>query len=246
MIQHTLQSDSFRPLRNSSLGKAKPSQPVSDKFKQQLHNVLLQETRNSRTITVAKNSPIYNCGDRDDMIYFIESNQVKLLTLSPDGKECIIGIRTTGDIFGELCLSGLGERIETAIAMEETCLKQISCTKFLMSLSCNSLLEGFIQYLAVCIAEQQKAITNLLTVDSEMLLGKTLLHLARTLGKRDLSNLLIEVKITHEELSEMIGTTRPRTSLFMRRFRQLGLIEVNKGQLIIKEAALIDYLGHIV
>jgi hypothetical protein len=44
----------------------------------------------------------------------------------------------------------------------------------------------------------------------------------------------------------MVGTTRPRISLFMQRFHNLGLIETNKDRfLIIKENKLTDYLAQI-
>jgi CRP-like cAMP-binding protein len=102
------------------------------------------------------------------------------------------------------------------------------------------------QYLAVRIADQQQVIANLMTVDSEQRLGKTLLQLARTLGKKDPRSIRIELKITHEELSEMVGATRPRISMFMQRFRNLGLIETNENHfLVIKEKKLTDYLARI-
>jgi CRP/FNR family transcriptional regulator, cyclic AMP receptor protein len=66
-----------------------------------------------------------------------------------------------------------------------------------------------VQYLPVGIADQQQIIANLVMVDSENRLGKTLLRLARTLGKKDPRSIRIELKISHEELSEMVGTTRP-------------------------------------
>jgi len=44
----------------------------------------------------------------------------------------------------------------------------------------------------------------------------------------------------------MVGTTRPRVSVFMQRFRNLGLIETNRDRfLIIKENKLTDYLAQI-
>ena len=96
------------------------------------------------------------------------------------------------------------------------------------------------------IAEQQQVIAHLVTVDSEQCLGKTLLQLARTLGKAGSDSLRIEHKITHEELSEMVGTTRSRVSVFMQRFRNLGLIETSAEHfLIIKEKKLIAYLAQI-
>jgi CRP/FNR family transcriptional regulator, cyclic AMP receptor protein len=220
--------------------------PQSDRFKVQIGESLRQETLNSRAVTVPKNDNIYTCGDNDELVYFIESGQVKLLMLSPEGRECLLAIHTTGDIFGELCLSGLGGRLETATAMEDTVVKQIPCQQFFSRLDRDKLFQGFVQYLTVRIADQQQVIANLVTVDSEQRLGKTLLSLARTLGKKDPRSIRIELKITHEELSEMVGTTRPRISVFMQRFKNLGLIEINTDHfLVIKENKLSSYLAQI-
>ena len=220
--------------------------PQADEFKQQLRESLMRETVNSRALKIARHANVYTCGDRDEMVYFIEGGQIKLLMLSSEGKECLLAIHSAGDVFGELCLSGLGSRLETATAMKATILKQIPCSQFFARLSRDSLFEGFVRYLAVRIADQQQAIANLVTVDSEQRLGQTLLQLARTIGKKDPRSIRIELRISHEELSEMVGTTRPRISLFMQRFRNLGLIETNRDRfLIIKENKLTDYLAQI-
>src|SRR6478736_4800480 len=184
--------------------------PQVDLFKEQMRESLLKETVNSRALRIPKDCHAYTCGDHDEMVYFIESGQIKLLMLSPEGRECLLAIHAPGDIFGELCLSGLGARLETATAMEETVVKQIPSPKFFARLRRDSLIEGFVQYLTVRIADQQQVIANLVTVDSEQRLGQTLLQLARKLGKQDPRSIRIELKITHEELSEMVGTTRPR------------------------------------
>ena len=220
--------------------------PQADEFKQQLRDSLHHETLNSRAVKIARHANVYTCGDQDEMVYFIESGQIKLLMLSSEGKECMLAIHSAGDIFGELCLSGLGSRLETATAMKQTVIKQLPCTQFFARLSRDSLFEGFVRYLAVRIADQQQVIANLVTVDSEQRLGKTLLQLARTLGKKDPRSIRIELKISHEELSTMVGTTRPRISMFMQRFRNLGLIEINRDRfLIIKENKLTAYLAQI-
>jgi CRP/FNR family cyclic AMP-dependent transcriptional regulator len=220
--------------------------PQADLFKRQLRDSLQRETANTGAVSIARHSNVYTCGDRDEMVYFVESGQVKLLMLSAEGRECLLAIHGEGDIFGELCLSGLGARLETATAMQATTLKQIPCSQFFARLGRDSLFEGFVRYLAVRIADQQQIIANLVTVDSEQRLGQTLLQLARTMGKKDPRSIRIELKITHEELSEMVGTTRPRISLFMQRFHNLGLIETNKDRfLIIKEKKLTDYLAQI-
>ena len=218
----------------------------ADLFIQQLRDALQRETRNSRAIQIAKHENVYTCGEQGETLYFIESGQVKLVMVSPEGRECIFAVHGAGEIFGELSLSGLGERIETATAMEATDLKVIPASKFFALLGSHLLLEGFVRYLAVRIAEQQQVIAHLVTVDSEQRLGKTLLQLARTLGKQGPESILIEHRITHEELSEMVGTTRSRISVFMQRFRNLGLIETSAEHVLtIKEQELTEYLAHI-
>jgi CRP-like cAMP-binding protein len=213
------------------------------KFKQQLRDSLLREAKNLRAVRITKHDNIYTCGDQDETVYVIESGQIKLLMLSPEGKECLLAIYTAGDIFGEMCLAGSGVRMETATAMEETTLKMIPSSKFFARLKSDGLFEGFVQYLVTRIAEQQEAITQLVTINSEQRLGKVLLQLARKLGKQDPRSIRIEHKISHEELSEMVGTTRPRISEFMRRFLELGLIEISiEHFLIIKEQQMMDYL----
>jgi len=219
--------------------------PEAERFKQEMRDSLRHETLNSRAVTIPRHANVYNCGDQDEKVYFIETGQVKLSLLSPEGKECLLAIHGSGDVFGELCLAGLA-RHESATAMQETKLKQIPCSQFFARLSRDSLFEGFVRYLAVRVADQQQVIANLVTADSEQRLGQTLLQLARTMGKKDPRSIRIELKISHEELSAMVGTTRPRISLFMQRFHNLGLIETNKDRFfIIKEKKLTDYLAQI-
>ena len=49
-------------------------------------------------------------------------------------------------------------------------------------------------------------------------------------------------KVTHQTLAEMVGTTRPRITLFMTRFKNLGLIEYRNGELYFKRS-LLDHVN---
>ena len=222
-------------------------QPLTtNNFKQRLYESLQNATLNFPTVHVDKHRHVYVCGDPAGSVYFIQSGQIKLLMLSPEGKECLLAIHTPGDTFGELCLAGARPRQETATAMEDARLKRIPCAQFFLHLTNNSLVEGFVQYIATRVGDQQKVIANLITVDSEHRMGETLLLLANKLGQPDSRGTRIEQKITHEELSEMVGTTRPRVTAFMQKFRRLGLVEISPEHfLIVKERKLSDYLAQL-
>jgi hypothetical protein len=61
-------------------------------------------------------------------------------------------------------------------------------------------------------------------------------------GQEGPRSIRIELRISHGELASMVGTTRPRVSLFMERFKHLGLIETSlEHHLIIKESKLTTY-----
>ena len=219
-------------------------QPQPCDFTQRLRESLRRSTLNFKTLHVAKGRQVYIVDEPAASVYFIQSGQIKLLMLSPEGKECLLAIHTEGDIFGELCLARSDPRQEMATAMGDTILKRIPSAEFFLHLANNSLVEGFVQYLANRVGEQQRIISYLITVDSEHRLGETLLILARKLGQLDAQSTRIEQKITHEELSEMVGTTRPRITAFMHKFRSLGLVELTPQHfLIVKERKLSDYLA---
>jgi len=67
---------------------------VTDLFKIQMRESLQREVRNSRPVKIAKHANFYTIGDQDEMVYFIESGEVKLLMLSSEGRECLLAIHT--------------------------------------------------------------------------------------------------------------------------------------------------------
>lgn len=220
--------------------------PKGYSFKEQLCASLVKETLNLPSYMVSKSNNIYSCGDLGESVYFIEKGQVKLVMFSASGQECMLAARTTGDIFGELCLSELGVRGETVTAMEDTVLKEISSDQFLLCLEKNKLLEGFVRHMAMRVDEQQQIIANLIIAENEQKLGQVLLELARTIGQKDPRSIIIKLYISHEELSNMIGTTVNRVNLFIQRFCNLGLIEISEERFfIIKEKKLVSYLAEI-
>lgn len=70
------------------------------------------------------------------------------------------------------------------------------------------------------------------------------MQLAHRLGNRDPRSVRIEKRISHEKLSVMVGSTRPRITAFMQRFRDLGLIEKSAEHfLVVREKKLSEYLA---
>lgn len=170
---------------------------------------------------------IYATGDSDDSLYTIDAGQVKIVMSSAEGKDCLLAIHSVGEVFGESCLTGDKRRIENATAMQFTLLRRASRRDFLAETGRASATEALLRHLATRIEERQEAVFDLVTKDSEQRLAKVLLSIAETLGVVEGPFLRLDHRISHEELSQMVGTTRPRITAFMQRFRTLGLLETH-------------------
>jgi CRP/FNR family cyclic AMP-dependent transcriptional regulator len=212
---------------------------VTHSFARCVESVLANESSAvSRNIT--RRDIVYSGGNRDDKIYFVVAGHVKLIMGSPEGKECLLAIYTGGDLFGESCLSG-DPRNETAVAMSNTVIRQVPGTRFLALMLESGLIADFVGFLAGRLSEQQQIITNLATAGCEYRLGLALLRLSEKLGSSDSFGL--RQRISHQELSQMVGTTRPRVSEFMQRFRDRGLIDITPdSRIFVREQLLRQHI----
>ncbi len=217
--------------------------PSASQFKLQFRDTFQKLSCVGRVIRVPKNHTLYTSGEQDPTVYLLESGRIKLSVPSPEGKECVMGIRTAGDIFGELTLAGQTIRFETAVAMEEATVKQVFYRNFLAHLKRESLLESLVQYLATRIAEQQELITSLTTMNSERRLARILLQLSSSLGRNQSCGTCITQRISQNELAKMVGTTRTRIGIFLKKFRDLGLLHMAMDRcLVLEESRLSEFL----
>jgi CRP/FNR family transcriptional regulator, cyclic AMP receptor protein len=209
-------------------------------FKIKIHALARQESRRNRMIKVSPGAVVYVSGDRDAMVYSVESGRIKQVLNTPEGREYVLAIRSTGDIFGELCLSGELTRSETAIAMHDTQLHAIPYEDLLKLLKAECLLEDLIWYLACCNAAQQETIGSLLTENSERRLARLLLQLGSPLSGNNSHGKVAVPRMLHEDLAAMIGTTRSRIGFFLSRFKEQGILEVNADRSLTIEAEKLD------
>lgn len=211
-------------------------------FGDRLLECLLRNGARTSLVRLTRNDVVYSCGQTDNNVFLILSGLVKTSTIAACGKECLVDMFTGRDLIGEACLL-TSERLETATAMAPTVVRRIARGHFLDVLAAEGLLEECLRYLTGRLFERQQMITQLVTADSEKRLAAILLWLAGKLGIRRGHTIVVEHRITQAELSEMVGTTRSRIGHFLKKFRNLGLINHNPdATLVIHEERLHAYL----
>src|ERR1700752_2618659 len=72
-----------------------------------------------------KNQTVFAQGDVADTVFYIQQGRIKVLVVSEQGKEAVVGIMEPGQLFGEGCLNGHPLRISRTMAMEECLIPSI-------------------------------------------------------------------------------------------------------------------------
>ena len=169
---------------------------------------------------------IYGQGDAADAVFHIVKGKVKIAVTSGQGREAIVGLFGDRDFFGEGCLIAQPLRLATAQAMTDVALVRIEKAEMLRVLHAEpAFAEVFTTHLLTRNSRIEADLVDHLFNSSERRLARVLLLLAN-FGKEGKPE-PITTKISQETLAEMIGTTRPRVSFFMNKFRKLGFIDYN-------------------
>ena len=173
-----------------------------------------------------KDDIVFAQGDVADTVFYLQKGRLKVVVVSDQGKEAVVGILEPGQFFGEGCMNGHSLRIATTTAMEDCLVTAITKTAMLAALRNEpKFSEMFMAYLLSRNSRIEEDLIDQLFNSSEKRLARLLLLLAN-FGKEGTPQ-PIDPNISQATLAEMIGTTRSRVSFFMNKFRKLGFISYN-------------------
>jgi CRP/FNR family transcriptional regulator, cyclic AMP receptor protein len=181
-----------------------------------------------KIVLFQKKQTVFAQGNPADAVFYIQKGKVRLTVLSNNGKEATIGILSASDFFGEGCLAGQPLRMASATAMTDCDLLRIEKQAMMEVLHReHALSDMFVAYLLKRNMRYEEDLVDQRSHSSEKRLARILLLLAR-FGEAATPETVVP-KISQATLAEMIGTTRPRVSFFMNRFRKMGFIHYNGG-----------------
>jgi CRP/FNR family transcriptional regulator, cyclic AMP receptor protein len=192
-----------------------------------LANVVnLEEIRRRRVIFLP--------GDPGTSVFFVNGGRVKISRVTRDGKELTLAYRGPGEVFGELCLVDGGPRAEMAEAMENALITEVPREEFEKLLGTHATIG---MKLTKILCERRRDLENkvedLVFRDVNAKLAELLLRLGADYGVDDARGTLVAVKITHQEMANLIGSTRETVSLTLSQFKRNKLIATDGRKIIL-------------
>lgn len=175
-----------------------------------------------------KGELLFSQGEPAKSVIYIQKGKVKLTVISRQGKEAVIAIFGARDFVGEGCLAGQSVRMATAKALTPCTALRIDSRELARVIHRHpAFSDFFVRYVLMRNIRVEEDLVDHLFNSSEKRLARVLLLLANYGRKGKPASVM--PKISQETLAEMVGTTRPRISFFMNKFRKLGFIEYNDG-----------------
>lgn len=190
---------------------------------------LLAKVGEGKTILeFRKDEVVFTQGDVADTVFYIQKGRVKVVVMSEQVKEAVVGILEPGQFFGEGCMNGHWLRIATTTAMEKCLVTAITKTAMLATLHDQpKVSELFMTYLLTRNSRIEEDLIDQLFNSSERRLARLLLLLANFV--KEGSPQPITPNISQETLAEMIGTKRSLGQFLHEQISQARLHQFNEA-----------------
>lgn len=184
--------------------------------------------------SVDKGTVISSPMDDHKVLYLLKKGRVRLYKINPEGKQFTLGILGDGNVFGEIETLSTGTRNAYVEAIEDTLL----C--ILRKDDLEKLLQGhpdlaikFLHVLTERLREAEEFLETLALGNVTTRLIYLLCKLAEHFSIRRGDFAQLELNLTHQELAEMVGSTRETVTVTLSHLSQEGIVRLRRRRVLI-------------
>ena len=192
----------------------------------------------SRGLECERNVSLFLEDDPADELFVVRSGRIAVGRRSVDGRESLVALMETGDVFGEMPLFDGGNRSASARALERSGVLGIPYAAVREALDNQPrLLWDVVGLLADRLRATDSALADAVFLDVTGRTAKRLLELA---GDQE----EFQLPITQEELAGLVGASRERVNKAIAAFIRLGWIEQTDRKYRIVEREKLSQRSH--
>jgi CRP/FNR family transcriptional regulator, global nitrogen regulator len=187
---------------------------------------------------------IFAPGEPDGHLYFVLSGTVRLYKIYGDYKEATVALLKYGDVFGELSLQEGSRQTAFAQALTDVRVAVVrKCVLVEVVKRDPELVLKLFSSLFERLKQSEEVIDSLLDREVSARLAKLLQNLGDRFGETNGSAIVLNMHLTHQDLANMIASTREAVSKVMGEFQRGGLIEVRNRKIAISPRLAKTALG---
>jgi CRP/FNR family transcriptional regulator, cyclic AMP receptor protein len=196
---------------------------------------LLRIERTAEERYIRGRTVIFLFEQKSDYVYVLKSGLVRLLRGSSSGREVTFALINPHEIFGETGLfyphSTYSHSCEAIEDSSILCFRKADLETIIRTNAEAMML--LYQMQTRRRVEAEKRLADFVVFDVTARLAQLLVSLCETYGRTNKIGTLLKLKVTHQDLANLIGSTRETTTLILSEFRRRGLIDFAGRKIIV-------------
>jgi CRP-like cAMP-binding protein len=181
-----------------------------------------------------KNTTIVHVDDPGNTMFIIKQGLVKVTIEDEAGREMILRMLYPTDFFGEMALIDGLPRSATVTAQEESVVLIVYREYFMEIIEKSpTILLNMAAVLSRRLRATDELIRSLAFFDVYGKVARVLLTLATEKGRSTEHGMVIDLRLTQQELAELAGMSRETMTRTLRAFQHAGVVRIESGVITI-------------
>lgn len=182
-----------------------------------------------------KHSIVIHEGDDSDSLFVILEGKVKIFVSDENGKEVILNVQRPIELFGELAFIDQEPRSASVMTLESTRLAQLSRTDFR-----TCLLEdpAIAIKLISSLTQRVRILTDFVKDLALHNVRDRVIHVLCKLAIEHSGKMTIDQRLTHQEIADMVGSSREMVSRIMKELATDGYVAARQKSITIEKTLL--------
>jgi CRP-like cAMP-binding protein len=196
--------------------------------------------RSARRVRLADRAALYAQGEPANALFLILDGFVKTSRICEDGTEITIELLKYGDIAGAIPIRQLpSENEETARAIGDVVVQRVLGHELGDAMEVNPRLAVFVaEYLARSKRSAERRVFRAMTQSVDRRVIETLVELAGSFGTRCPHGFSLEIRLTQQDIADLVGASRPVASSILSGLRKRGLLDYTRDMICVNDSAL--------
>lgn len=185
-----------------------------------------------------RGSLLFQEGQPGDGLYIVLAGSVRIFKQDKDGREQVLHILGTGEIFAEVVLLDGGSFPASAEALEDSYVGVLLNKDMDRLLKDNpELLLNLLKIMVRRLREAQERLRDMASKDARRRAAGILVDLAAKHGKASSQGVMVNLPITHQELANIAGVTRETINRVLNDMQRQGILGLRRKAILIRDMA---------
>lgn len=191
----------------------------------------------------SKGDTIFDENNPSRSLHLVVQGRVKFATPLDSGAQTVVDIFTTDDFFGESSLLGSARRVELATALDKVTLMSWDSTEIEEQVQRQPRLGiALMQMLVKRTVDYEERIQSFALDKTPERIAGSLLRFASRLGTQNDEGWVRIPPLTHQLISEYVGTSREIVTFQLNHLRQQGYLRYSRQGIQVSTDALRNHL----